>query len=93
MSESKMKELGLTPLGRIVSYADSEVDPIDFCISPSKSSKLALERAAMKISQIEYFEFNEAFASTALSNMKILDIDPARINLNGGAIAIGHPIG
>lgn len=70
-----MKELGLTPLGRIVSYADSEVDPMDFCIAPAISTKKALEKAGMKQSQLEAYEFNEAFAATALANMKLLDID------------------
>lgn len=93
MSEKKVKELGLTPLGRIISYADSEVDPMDFCIAPSKSTQRALERAGMKQSQLEYYEFNEAFAATSLSNMKLLDIDISKINVNGGAIALGHPIG
>ncbi|KAL4472422.1 hypothetical protein ABPG74_018371 [Tetrahymena malaccensis] len=93
MSEQKVKELGLTPLGRIVSYADAEVDPIDFCIAPAKSSQKALDRAGMKISQLEYFEFNEAFSATALANMKLLDIDISKINLHGGAVALGHPVG
>lgn len=93
MSEEKVKELNLKPLGRIVGYADSEVDPIDFCIAPSKSSQKVLERAGMNIKQIEYFEFNEAFSTTALSLMKLLDIDHSRVNVHGGAVALGHPIG
>lgn len=93
MSEKKVKELGLTPLGRIISYADCEVDPIDFCIAPAKSTQRALERGGMKQSQLEYFEFNEAFSATALANMKLLDIDISKINVNGGAVALGHPVG
>ncbi len=93
MSEEKVKEFGLKPLARIVSYADAEVEPLDFCIAPSKAIPLAAERAGMKLSQIEYFEINEAFAVTILANMKLLDLDVDRINVNGGAIALGHPIG
>lgn len=93
MSESKVKELGLSPLARIVSYGDSEVDPMDFCIAPATATQRALARAGMKQSQLEYYEFNEAFAVTALANMKLLDIDISRINVNGGAVALGHPIG
>ncbi|KRX09839.1 Thiolase-like protein [Pseudocohnilembus persalinus] len=93
MSEQKVKELGVTPLARIVSYADSEVDPIDFCIAPAKSGQRALERAGMKVSQIDYHEVNEAFSATALANIKLLDLDIDRVNIYGGAVALGHPIG
>lgn len=71
MCEKKAMELGLKPLARLVSYADAEVEPVDFCISPSKSSQLALERANLKISQIDVHEINEAFAVTTLANMKV----------------------
>jgi len=93
MSEDKVKELNIRPLARIVSFADSEVDPIDFCIAPAKSSVKALERAGMKSSQIDYHEINEAFSATVLANMKLLDIPLDRVNVNGGAVALGHPIG
>lgn len=92
-SEEAVKKHNLTPLGRIVSYADSEVEPIDFCIAPEKAGKLALTRAGMKLKQIDFFEFNEAFSVTVLANMKLLDIGIEQVNVNGGAVAMGHPIG
>lgn len=92
-SEEAVKKHNLKPLGRIVSYADSEVEPIDFCIAPEKAGKLALSRAGMKLNQIDFFEFNEAFSVTVLANMKLLDIGLDKVNVNGGAVALGHPIG
>lgn len=92
-SEDKLKELNLKPLARIVSYADAEVEPIDFCISPSKAAAKALNRAGMKMHQIDYHEINEAFATTVLANMKLLDLPIEKVNVNGGAIALGHPLG
>jgi acetyl-CoA C-acetyltransferase len=73
MSEKKALSLGLKPLARIVSYADAEVEPVDFCISPSKSSQIALERAGLKASKIDYHEINEAFSVTTLANMKVIN--------------------
>lgn len=93
MSEKRVKELGLKPLGRIVSFADAEVAPVDFCIAPAQSSAKALERAGMKLQHIDYHEINEAFAVTVLANMKLLDLDIERVNVHGGAVALGHPIG
>jgi acetyl-CoA C-acetyltransferase len=80
-------------LARIVSYADHEVDPIDFCVAPSKSGQKALDKAGMKIQHIDYHEVNEAFACTVLANMKLLDLNPEKVNVHGGAVAMGHPIG
>ncbi|EGR34678.1 hypothetical protein IMG5_004260 [Ichthyophthirius multifiliis] len=93
MSEKKIKELNIKPLAKIISFADAEVDPIDFCIAPTKAAQKALVLAGMKQQQIEFYEFSEAFAVTALCNMKLFDIDPIKINVNGGAVALGHPIG
>lgn len=69
MSQQKVTQLGLKPLARIVSYADAEVAPIDFCIAPELASKKALEKVGLTLNQIDYFEFNEAFAATVLANM------------------------
>lgn len=73
MSEEKANKLGLKPLGRILSFADHEVDPIDFCIAPAKAAQIALERAGKKITDVDYHEINEAFAVTVLANMKVFD--------------------
>lgn len=93
MSEDKVKELGVKPLGRIISYADAEVDPIDFCIAPHYASKKALMYSGLQLQNIDYFEYNEAFAATILANLKLMDIPLDRVNVNGGAVALGHPIG
>jgi len=93
MSEEKLKQRNIKPLARIVSFGEVEVEPIDFTISPIKSSKLSLKRAGLKIQDIDYFEVNEAFAVTALTYMKLLNIDISKVNIYGGAVAIGHPLG
>ena len=93
MSERKLKQLGLAPLARIVGYGDAEVEPIDFCIAPSLSGEIALRRSGLALNQIDLFEFNEAFATTVIANIKKLQVDPARVNPHGGAIALGHPLG
>ena len=80
-------------MARIVSYADAELDPVDFSIAPHKATKKVLERAGMSLGQIDYFEYNEAFSVVCLANMKLLDISADKVNVNGGAVAMGHPIG
>jgi acetyl-CoA C-acetyltransferase len=93
MSEAEVKRRKLQPLARIVAQADSEISPNDFCIAPNSSIKKALERAGLSLGQIDFLEINEAFAVAALANMKLLDVPLERINIWGGAIALGHPIG
>ena len=93
MSEAKVKSLGVKPLARIVSYADHELEPIDFSIAPNYAARKAIEKSGLKIENIDFFEFNEAFSVVALANMKLLDISPEKVNVNGGAVALGHPIG
>jgi len=92
-SEHKIKKLGLKPLARIVAYADAELDPIDFSIAPHKSTKKVLARAGLSIGQIDWFEYNEAFSVVCLANIKLLDIADDKVNVHGGAVALGHPIG
>jgi acetyl-CoA C-acetyltransferase len=92
-SEEKVKKLGLKPLARIVEYADAELDPVDFSIAPHKATKKVLTKAGLSIGQIDFFEFNEAFAVVCLANMKLLDIGDEKVNVHGGAVAMGHPIG
>ena len=93
MSEEAMKKANVKPLAEIISFADAEVNPIDFNIAPEKAARLALKRAGLSTSDIDFFEFNEAFSVTGLANIKLLDLDPKKVNVNGGAVALGHPIG
>jgi acetyl-CoA C-acetyltransferase len=93
MSEEKAKALGKTPIATIVSYASGGVDPAFMGMGPIPAVKNVLKKAGLKIEDIDYWELNEAFASQAICCIKELGIDPARVNHNGGAIYIGHPIG
>jgi len=93
MSDKKAQELGLKPLASIVSYADASQAPEWFTTTPAKAVPKALKKANLTINDIDYFEFNEAFAVVGLANTKLLDIDPNKVNVNGGAVALGHPLG
>jgi acetyl-CoA C-acetyltransferase len=89
----KAQELGRKPLARILSYASIGVDPKVMGIGPVPAVRKALERAGLKTADIDLFELNEAFAAQSLAVTRELGLDPARVNVNGGAIALGHPIG
>ncbi|HCR77798.1 MAG TPA: acetyl-CoA C-acetyltransferase [Chryseobacterium sp.] len=93
VSKEKMEELGLKPLARIVSYADAAQAPEDFTTAPAKALPIALKKAGLEVSDIDFFEFNEAFSVVGLANNKILGLDASKVNVNGGAVAIGHPLG
>ncbi|WP_294263784.1 acetyl-CoA C-acyltransferase [uncultured Chryseobacterium sp.] len=93
VSKEKMEELGLKPLAKIVSYADAAQAPEDFTTAPAKALPLALKKAGLEVSDIDFFEFNEAFSVVGLANNKILGLDASKVNVNGGAVAIGHPLG
>ena len=93
MSAKKAKELGLEPLARIVSYATSGLDPATMGMGPVSATRKALERAGWQASDVDVYELNEAFAAQACAVNKELGIDPTKVNVNGGAIALGHPIG
>ena len=93
MSKEKMEELGLKPLAKIISYADAAHEPENFTTAPSKALPIALKKANMELSQIDFFEFNEAFAVVGLANNKILGLDASKVNVNGGAVSLGHPLG
>ncbi len=93
MSAKKAASLGLTPLARIASFATTGLDPALMGLGPVSASRKALERAGWKASDVDLFELNEAFAAQACAVNQELGIDPAKVNVNGGAIAIGHPIG
>ncbi len=89
----KARERGRMPLARILSYASTGVDPMVMGMGPVSAVRQALDRAGLKIDQIDLFELNEAFASQSVAVRRELGIDPAKVNVNGGAIALGHPIG
>ena len=93
MTAKKAAALGLTPLARIAAFGTSGLDPATMGMGPVPASQKALARAGWKASDVDLFELNEAFAAQACAVNKALDIDPAKVNVNGGAIAIGHPIG
>lgn len=93
MSEEKAKELGLTPLATIKGYADAAHEPEWFTTAPAKALPKALDRAGVSIGDIDYFEFNEAFSVVGLANMKILGLTDTNVNVNGGAVSLGHPLG
>lgn len=93
MSEEKALSLGLKPLAYIRSYADAAQEPKWFTTTPSKAIPKALEKAGLTLNDVDYFEFNEAFAVVGLVNAKILGLDDSKVNVNGGAVSLGHPLG
>jgi len=93
MSAEKALELNLKPLAKIKSYADAAHEPKWFTTAPSKAIPKALEKIDMSIDEIEYFELNEAFAVVGLANMKIMGLNNDSVNVNGGAVSLGHPLG
>ena len=93
MSEEKALSLGLKPLAYIKSYADAAQEPKWFTTSPAKALPKALDKAGISISDVDYFEFNEAFSVVGLANAKILNLDNEKVNVNGGAVSLGHPLG
>lgn len=93
MSADKAKELGLKPLAKILAYADAQQAPEWFTTAPSKAIPLALQRAGKSISDVDFFEINEAFSVVSLANNKELGLTEDKVNVNGGAVALGHPLG
>jgi acetyl-CoA C-acetyltransferase len=93
MSEEKATELGLRPIATIKSFADAAQEPEWFTTAPAKALPKALNKANIKIEDVDYFEFNEAFSVVGLANMKILGLDDTKVNVNGGAVSLGHPLG
>ena len=92
-SEAKVKQSGLRPLARIIGYADAAQDPMWFTTAPAKAIPLAIRRAGLKASDVDCYEINEAFSAVALANIRELGLNPERVNMNGGAVSIGHPLG
>jgi acetyl-CoA C-acetyltransferase len=93
MSKEKAEELGLKPLASILSYADAEQAPEWFTTTPAIALPKAVAKAGLSLDQIEYFELNEAFAVVGIENTRRMKLDPAKVNVHGGAVSIGHPLG
>ena len=93
MSKEKAEELGLKPLAKIKGFADAEQAPEWFTTSPSLAMPKAAQKAGLTIKDLDYFEFNEAFSVVGLANIKLLDLDASKVNVNGGAVSLGHPLG
>lgn len=93
VSEEAVAKYKLNPIAKIVSYADAAQEPEWFTTAPSLAIPKALDKAGLSISDIDYWELNQAFAVVGLANMKILGLDPAKVDVNGGAVALGHPLG
>lgn len=93
MSKEKAEELGLKPLAVIKSYADAAHEPEWFTTAPAKALPKALDKAGIAITDVDFFEFNEAFSVVGLANMNILGLTDANVNVNGGAVSLGHPLG
>ncbi len=93
MSGAKVKELGLKPIAKILAFADASQDPEWFTTTPALAMPKAVKKAGLQMSDIDYFEINEAFSVVALANIKELNLDPAKVNIYGGAVSLGHPVG
>lgn len=93
VSGEKLKELGLTPLAKIIGTADAEQDPEWFTTTPALAMPIAAKRAGVNIQDLDAVELNEAFAVVGLANIKLLNLDPSKVNINGGAVSLGHPLG
>lgn len=93
MSKEKAEELGLKPLAKIVAYGDASHEPEWFTTAPAKAVPVALGKAGLKAEDVDFWEFNEAFSVVGIVNTQILGLDPKKVNVNGGAVSLGHPLG
>jgi acetyl-CoA C-acetyltransferase len=93
MSKEKAEQLGLNPIAKIVSYADAAKEPEWFTVAPTDAMNKAIDKSGLKFEDLQYFEINEAFSVVSLANMKNLNLDPEKTNVNGGAVSLGHPLG
>ncbi|MDN3585413.1 acetyl-CoA C-acyltransferase [Pedobacter aquatilis] len=93
MSAEKAKELNIKPLAKIISYADAQQAPEWFTTAPSKAIPLALKKANIGVNDVDFFEINEAFSVVSIANNQILNLDESKVNVNGGAVSLGHPLG
>ncbi len=92
-SEEAVEKYGLKPIGRIVSYGDAAHEPVWFTTAPTKAVNVALNKVGMTTDQIDFWELNEAFSVVGIANTKLLNIDANKVDVNGGAVALGHPLG
>lgn len=92
-SKEAVEKYGLTPLAKIIGYGDAAQDPVWFTTAPSKAIPVALAKAGLQTSDVDFWELNQAFSVVGLANTKILGLDPEKVDVNGGAVAIGHPLG
>jgi acetyl-CoA C-acetyltransferase len=93
MSKEKAEELGVKPIAKIVGYGDAAHDPEWFTTAPSKAVPVALKKAGLELGDIDYWELNQAFSVVGIVNTQKLNLDPAKVDVNGGAVALGHPLG
>ena len=93
MSKEKADELGIKPIAVIRSYADAEQDPTWFTTTPSLALPKAVKKAGLQMSDLEYVELNEAFSVVGIVNTQKMQLDPEKVNVNGGAVSLGHPLG
>ena len=93
MSKEKADALGIKPIAKIRGYADAEQAPEWFTTTPAKAIPRAVEKAGLKMEDISFYEINEAFAVVSIANMQLMNLDPAKVNVNGGAVSLGHPLG
>ena len=93
MSAEKATELGLTPLAKVKSYADAAHEPKWFTVAPAKAVPVAIDKAGIRTADIDFFELNEAFSVVGLANIEKLGLDASKVNVNGGAVSLGHPLG
>jgi acetyl-CoA C-acetyltransferase len=93
MSKEKAEKLGVKPLAKIIGYADAEQAPEWFTTAPAKALPRAVEKAGLTLGQIDFFEINEAFSVVSIANNRLLKLDPEKVNVNGGAVSLGHPLG
>lgn len=93
MTEEKASAMGLKPLAKIISFADAEQEPKWFTTAPAKALPKALKKVGLSIADVDFFEFNEAFSVVGLANAQILGLDNSKVNVNGGAVSLGHPLG
>jgi acetyl-CoA C-acetyltransferase len=93
MSADKAKELGIKPLAKILGFADAQQAPEWFTTTPSKAIPLALQKANIDIKDVDFFEINEAFAVVSIANNQKLNLKENQVNVNGGAVSLGHPLG
>jgi acetyl-CoA C-acetyltransferase len=93
MDEETAKARGLKPLAKILAFEDAAEEPAKFGIAPARAVKKLMTKAKMDLKRVDYHEYNEAFSAVGLANIKLLDLDPSKVNVHGGAVALGHPIG